>query len=390
MANNKVCIRVNPIKTAAVLMRTTMHNERREGDKTGSHINKDLCKDNEVLYGAQTCNLWRAVAEDIRNHPYNEDEWIDADITKGDLRYADGGKVRKDATLAAEIEVHYPGELIYDENGFGKPADIEKFNEWKNSTTQFITGKFGEKNVKQVVLHMDESSPHIHAVFVPMYEDEKGRQRLSYHHFINGKKDCAKLQTEYANSVKHLGFERGVKQNGHQYVKLQEARRHMTKSVDIELPDIQPGQTVEEYREIANEAYRTACVQRDVYELENRENKNYYNAMSKKDKIIDKQEQDIFFLKQQNQNMQNHINELEYELKRIKHEKEYERIGAEIFEDKELMKNVYEMIDVFKENGRQYMIEHGIDFTDNNHDGIDDRGGNYIDENDNGIDDRYE
>ena len=55
-------------------------------------------------------------------------------------------------------------------------------------------------------VHLDERSPHLHAVVVPLHEG-----RLNARHFFGGAKKLEALQDEFASLMQPLGLVRGVR-----------------------------------------------------------------------------------------------------------------------------------------------------------------------------------
>lgn len=114
-------------------------------------------------------------------------------------------KIRKNAVLANEIictaspEFFRPSEPRL----FGRYDDETVF-EWCSATLDYLTRSYGLKIVS-VVLHLDETTPHIHAVIVPL--DERGR--LNAREVIGGPAGCRRMQDQYAAAVSHLGLRRG-------------------------------------------------------------------------------------------------------------------------------------------------------------------------------------
>lgn len=115
-------------------------------------------------------------------------------------------KVRKNAVLAVEClltaspEYFRPGMSKYGEYEEGPVQDFNiRAMSWLRDT-------FGEQNIISAVCHLDEATPHIHAVIVPIDSKDK----LNSSAFIDGKKSLSDLQTTFANTMKPLGLKRGV------------------------------------------------------------------------------------------------------------------------------------------------------------------------------------
>ncbi len=85
------------------------------------------------------------------------------------------------------------------------PAETEEYFRY---CLEFVKERYGEENIISAVVHMDESSPHMHFVFVPITKDG----RLSSKDIIGGPKGMQQLQDDfykYANE-KYQDFSRGI------------------------------------------------------------------------------------------------------------------------------------------------------------------------------------
>jgi len=127
-------------------------------------------------------------------------------------------KIRKNAVLAVEMFMSASPEYFRPDNPAQAGSyDLGKLWAWKEASQQWLNDKYGERVVKSV-LHLDESTPHIHAVLVPL--DEKGK--LNCRAMFGGTRHTmTELQTDYAKAVESLGLERGLQGNRatHQEVK---------------------------------------------------------------------------------------------------------------------------------------------------------------------------
>ena len=117
-------------------------------------------------------------------------------------------KIRKNAVLAVEIFLSASPEYFRPDN----PAQAgnyapEKFWAWKEASEKWLHEKYGNRIIKSV-LHLDESTPHIHAVMVPLDEKSKLNCRA---YFGGSRHTMTELQTDYAKAVEPLGLERGLK-----------------------------------------------------------------------------------------------------------------------------------------------------------------------------------
>lgn len=106
-----------------------------------------------------------------------------------------GIKCRKDSVLGLEVVMAYSPDAVgtFDQS------------EWIRANGQWLTDTFGgHKNVIHFRLDMDERTPHLHAVIVPVVNG-----RLSARTFVNGKIALSRLQDSYAAEMERFGFERG-------------------------------------------------------------------------------------------------------------------------------------------------------------------------------------
>lgn len=89
-------------------------------------------------------------------------------------------------------------------------ADKNKAEKWIKANYDFISKEFGKENIVRFTLHMDEKTPHIHAVTVPLTEDG----RLSAKEVLGNPKAFEQRQTDYAEAMKPFNLERGLKRKG--------------------------------------------------------------------------------------------------------------------------------------------------------------------------------
>lgn len=133
----------------------------------------------------------------------------------------------------------------------GKQSDVN-LGEWKKQSVEWVKDYFGKDNVVSAIYHGDESSPHIHAVVVPIVDG-----RLYASEYINGRERCAAMQTSYAESVKKLGLERGMESTPVSYKTMQQLRNATQKVAQENLPTPTRGENLEEYYARANEHYKS-------------------------------------------------------------------------------------------------------------------------------------
>jgi hypothetical protein len=127
-----------------------------------------------------------------------------------------GCTVRSNAVLAVEHLITFSPEFLdirKDVNEEGKailrvypPEDLAKYQAWRESTMEWLHERYGKENVVNVVLHLDEQTPHVHAVVVPI--DERGK--LNCRAYLGGREKMKQMQTDFAIKMAPLGLQRGV------------------------------------------------------------------------------------------------------------------------------------------------------------------------------------
>lgn len=144
------------------------------------------------------------------------------DLVKNRLSSVGITKLRKNSPPAVEIMLTASPEY-FRKDANGKP-DHYFTKEWIHATKDFLIEKYGD-NLVDAIVHLDELTPHIHAIVVPAVKKERRVQRtredieLNRHRTTNRYGLAARdmfskfclidLQSEYANAVSHLGLERG-------------------------------------------------------------------------------------------------------------------------------------------------------------------------------------
>ena len=107
--------------------------------------------------------------------------------------------------------------------------------DWIQENRKFMEDRYGKENLVRFSLHMDERTPHIHAVVVPITADG----RLSARDVLGGPKDLTRLQDLYAERMNQFGLSRGLENSRatHTGVKEYYARINKPMEAEISLPE---------------------------------------------------------------------------------------------------------------------------------------------------------
>lgn len=196
-----------------------------------------------------------------------------------------GVAIRKDSVLAIDVFATASPEF-FARNHPDDPA----CREFQCSLVDFLHKEFGKDNVVSLRAHHDETSPHWHATVVPIREKtikvgrqvktERTENRLCAKDWLGGDRHTlSKLQTRFADSMKHLGLERGIQGSQAKHVEVkqfytlaQEATNRI-ESVQQHFPQINPDRYIEKtakpdlYDRINPEYYAKESVKKAVSAL---------------------------------------------------------------------------------------------------------------------------
>jgi hypothetical protein len=146
-------------------------------------------------------------------------------------RYTDlirSQKVRTNAVHAIEIVVSGSSERMHE-------MSLKERTEYFKDSLNWLSGEFGgSNNLISVVIHNDESTPHMQAIFIPIIDG-----KLNARAAIGGERSrLSEMQTDFAEKVSEkYDLERGVKGSKADHVTIKEyaARTKELKEVEQEL-----------------------------------------------------------------------------------------------------------------------------------------------------------
>ena len=125
-------------------------------------------------------------------------EAINSRISEG---YRGKRKLRSDAVKSLGIVLtgsHEQMEKIF--------KNKKAMKHWLIQSFDFLKEEFGKENIVRFDLHMDERTPHLHAVVVPLTSDG----RLSAREVMGNKSNIKRLRKAYAEKLTKLYLDYGV------------------------------------------------------------------------------------------------------------------------------------------------------------------------------------
>lgn len=123
---------------------------------------------------------------------------IDNRIKEG---YTGKTAIRKDAVT------HLNVVMSGSHNDMNRLTDSKELKQWADDNYKFACERFGQKNIVEFSIHLDERTPHIHCVAVPLTADG----RLSAKEVMGNREKMTNLQEQYGKTMQKYDLNRGVK-----------------------------------------------------------------------------------------------------------------------------------------------------------------------------------
>lgn len=203
------------IKSHKGLETREKHNKREYPLK---NVDMELTNKNESLipeYGLSYTERWNKRIHDVEMETHHK------------------VKIRKNAVLALDVILT-----------FSKDSDVDIYN-WKQRNMDWLSNTFGIDNIIAAELHVDETTPHIHAIVVPINDEG----RLCSKDFIGGRAKMFKLQDSYARVMAPLGLQRGERYTRSSKKDLYKFYSALNKALEEPIPEKDFDETMEQYIE---------------------------------------------------------------------------------------------------------------------------------------------
>ena len=214
--------------TRAQAMGAYKHNER----KTRNHSNKNIDSTKTEL------NYY------LKKNELSYIKEFDKIKEKYDLK----GQIRSNSNIMCEM-AFTSDQKFFDKIGY------EESKRYFEESYKFICEykNLGEQNIISAVVHMDEDTPHMHLLFIPVIHttDKQGNKidKVCCRDFWKGKNSYRDLQNSYFKHISEKGFklERGelVEVTNREHYSVQEYKKitnfentkELLKSIKLELPE---------------------------------------------------------------------------------------------------------------------------------------------------------
>ena len=159
------------------------------------------------------------------------------------------GHIRSNSIILCEM-------MITSDNGFFDKIGLEETKRYFRESYKFVCNykNLGEKYIVSAVVHLDETTPHMHLIYIPVIhtKDKEGNEidKICARDFWRGRDSYRDLQNEFHKYITSKGFdlERGVpiKETKEINQKIEELKKitnfentkKVLENVKLELPEI--------------------------------------------------------------------------------------------------------------------------------------------------------
>ena len=159
------------------------------------------------------------------------------------------GHIRSNSIILCEM-------MITSDNEFFDKIGLEETKRYFRESYEFVCNykNLGEKYIVSAVIHLDETTPHMHLIYIPVIhtKDKEGNliDKICARDFWRGRDSYRDLQNEFYKYITSKGFEleRGlqIEETGAKHQKIEELKKitnfentkKVLENVKLELPEI--------------------------------------------------------------------------------------------------------------------------------------------------------
>ena len=293
---------------------------------------------------------------------------------KNELSYIKGfDKLRKEKDLKGNIKSNsiILCEMIFtsDKEFFDNIGEEE--TKWYFEESYKFVCKYknlGEENILSAVVHLDEGTPHMHLVFVPVVhtKDKEGNEidKICARDFWKGRDSYRILQNNFYDYItsKRFNLERGllIEETGAKHEKIEDLKKltnfentkKVLDSVKLELPDVPDINDIKIIKLNREKVEKEIIKPKDklINELY-QDNKNLYRELSKQVNLVDKAgkyEKERKRILYDNEELHNEVDKIKSEYKKKEFDLEWEYKSQIRGLEKE-NKHLHKVVDKFKD-----------------------------------------
>jgi hypothetical protein len=186
-------------------------------------------------------------------------------------------KIRKNAVLAIECFMSASPEASFLKNE-------NSLKEWAYESIAWLKKEFGENNIIKSHLHLDESTPHLHTIIIPLKDN-----KLNCKYYLGGRDKLRKLQTNYHKVVAKYGLDRGLEGSRATHLDIKRFYALLNEALEKEMPDKTFFESQKKYKERLQEEYKKLYAKNLELELKI---ENYKKQILERPSILEQLQKD--------------------------------------------------------------------------------------------------
>ena len=364
--------RVNGINILKDLGQIGAHNERlKQAYNSNPDIKIELTQNNIDLVpcGNKYCNEYMKLVK-----PYKEQHDLKMLTERDDRKRSFNEILDKSNSVVAD-------ELLFtSDQDFFQNMNKKDIINWGKTNLDFVYNILGYKKeqVLHATIHLDEKTPHVHCVVVPLIKKYDKRSNcdkwtISKKQYIKDKIHLSELQDKYYDLMTSKGYnlERGIKGSDNEHINIKEYKK-ITKKITNELDkkSTQLNDSINEFEEKMKTNKETILdkeyvkVKKETFESMNKVIKNTKKVVEMQPKI-EKLYNEVDNYSSSYKDLENEIIKLKKENYRLKNIIEDLKENIDYFLD--IIKTVFKKIfRIGKEKDKAYAIDKLKEIYDSN------------------------
>lgn len=228
--------RVQPINKLKDLGQIGAHNTRtKEAYKSNSDIDKNKSRNNINLVPITHKDYYTSYMNLVKDYKKQHDEKqkIERENRKKSFQ-----QMLDDSNSVVADEL-----LFTSDKDFFKDMTKDEIVKWANCCMDFVYEDIGYERwqVLNATIHLDEKTPHLHCVVVPLIKkfdkrSNKDKWTISKKHYMKDKNYLSTLQDKYHERMINNGYDldRGIKNSDNEHIDIKQYKK-ITRKLNIEL-----------------------------------------------------------------------------------------------------------------------------------------------------------
>ncbi len=228
--------RVEPINKLKDLGQIGAHNGRlKEAYKSNPDIDKSKSHENVHLIPLSNSNYHNSYMQLVSDYKVQHDKKQE---TERENRKKTFTQMLDDSNSVVADEL-----LFTSDKEFFKDMSKDEIIKWANACMDFVYEDIGynKNQVLNAVIHLDEKTPHLHCVVVPLIKkyDKRSKQdklTISKKYYMKDKQYLSALQDKYHARMLKNGYDldRGIKNSDNEHIDIKQYKK-ITRKLNLEL-----------------------------------------------------------------------------------------------------------------------------------------------------------